>query len=80
MRHAFNLREGLRPSDFKLPRRCIGEPPQDKGPLSGRTIDYKTLISNFFRTIEWDDATGKPRRSALERLGGLEDVVRTLNL
>jgi aldehyde:ferredoxin oxidoreductase len=80
MRHAFNLREGLRPSDFKLPRRCIGQPPQDKGPLSGRTIDYKTLISNFFQAIEWDDATGKPRRSALERLGGLEDVVRTLNL
>ena len=80
MRHAFNLREGFGPSDFKLPRRCIGEPPQEKGPLAGRTIDYKTLISNFFQAIEWNEATGKPSRSSLEKLGGLEEVVRTLNL
>jgi aldehyde:ferredoxin oxidoreductase len=80
MRHAFNLREGLKPSDFKLPKRCIGEPPQDKGPLSGVTIDYTTLISNFFQAIEWDDATGRPSRSTLEKLGGLEEVIRTLNL
>jgi aldehyde:ferredoxin oxidoreductase len=80
MRHAFNFREGLRPSDFKLPKRCIGEPPQDKGPLSGVTIDHKTLIGNFFQAMEWDGGTGKPSRSALEKLGGLEEVIRTLNL
>jgi aldehyde:ferredoxin oxidoreductase len=80
MRHAFNLREGLRPSDFKLPKRCIGEPPQEKGPLSGVTIDYKTLIRNFFHAIEWDEATGRPSRSALEKLGGLDEVIRALNL
>jgi aldehyde:ferredoxin oxidoreductase len=80
MRHAFNFREGLRPSDFKLPKRCIGEPPQDKGPLSGVTIDHKTLIGNFFQAIEWDGRTGKPSRSALEKLGGFEEVIRTLNL
>jgi len=80
MRHAFNFREGLGPSDFKLPRRCIGQPPQEKGPLSGVTIEYKTLIRNFYQAIEWDDATGKPSRRALEKLGGLEEVIRTLNL
>jgi aldehyde:ferredoxin oxidoreductase len=80
MRHAFNLREGLKPSDFKLPKRCIGEPPQTEGPLKGITVDYKGFIRNFFKAMEWDEATGKPSRSSLEKLGGLEDVIKALNL
>ena len=80
MRQAFNLREGLKPTDFQLPRRSVGEPPQTEGPLEGVTVDYKSFIRNFFNAIEWDEATGKPSRSSLEKLGGMEDVIKSLGL
>jgi aldehyde:ferredoxin oxidoreductase len=80
MRHAFNLREGLRPSDFQLPKRCVGEPPLADGPLKGITVDYKGFIRNFFKAIEWDEISGKPSRSSLEKLGGMEAVIKALGL
>jgi aldehyde:ferredoxin oxidoreductase len=79
-RHAFNLREGMMPADFQLPKRCVGEPPQTEGPLKGVTVDHKALIHNFFKAIEWDETTGKPNRSSLEKLGGMEDVIDALGL
>jgi aldehyde:ferredoxin oxidoreductase len=80
MRHAFNLREGMKPTDFQLPKRSVGEPPQTEGPLEGITVDHKGFIRNFFKAIEWDETTGKPSRSSLEKLGGMEDVIKSLGL
>ena len=80
MRHAFNLREGLKPSDFQLPKRSVGEPPQTEGPLEGITVDHKGFIHNFFKAIEWDETTGKPSLNSLEKLGGMEDVIKSLDL
>ena len=78
MRLAFNLREGQKPSDFVLPPRSVGEPPQKEGPLAGITIDYKTLKRNFFVPMEWDEQTGNPSRKSLEALGGMDDVIKDL--
>jgi len=78
MRHAFNLREGLKPADFVLPKRAVGDPPQQAGPNKGVTIDNETLARNFFTVMEWDLQTGKPSRESLEALGGMEDVIRDL--
>jgi aldehyde:ferredoxin oxidoreductase len=78
MRHAFNLREGQRPSDVVLPRRLVGEPPQTEGPLKDVAIDHKTLAGNFFAALDWDAETGKPSRQSLEALGGMEDVIQNL--
>lgn len=80
LRHAFNLREGLKPADFLLPPRSVGEPPQTEGPLKGVTVDHKGFIRNFFKAVDWDETTGRPSRSSLERLGGMEDVIRSLGL
>jgi aldehyde:ferredoxin oxidoreductase len=80
MRHAFNLREGLKPADFQLPARSVGEPPQTEGPLKGVTVDHKGFIRNFFKAMDYDENTGRPSRSSLEKLGGLEDVIRSLGL
>lgn len=80
MRHAFNLREGLNPADFRLPERCVGDPPQTQGPLEGVTVDYKALIRNFFKAVSWDETTGRPSRASLEELGGMEDVIAALDL
>ena len=80
MRYAFNLREGLKPADFQLPERCVGTPPQALGPLEDVTVDHKAMIRNFFQAISWDETTGKPSRSSLEKLGGMEDVIAALGL
>ena len=80
MRHAFNLREGLNPADFQMPERWVGAPPQTQGPLEGVTVDHKGMIRNFFQAISWDETTGKPSRSSLEKLGGMEDVIAALGL
>jgi aldehyde:ferredoxin oxidoreductase len=80
MRHAFSLREGIKPADLKLPKRSVGEPPQTEGPLKGVTVDHKGFIRNFFKAIDWDETTGKPSRKSLEKIGGLEDVIKSLGL
>jgi aldehyde:ferredoxin oxidoreductase len=78
LRHAFNLREDLRPTDFALPPRAVGKPPQKKGPLAGVTVDSEMLGRNFFAMVGWDWETGKPTLGSLQKLGGLDDVIRDL--
>ncbi len=78
MRHAFDLREGLQPSDYVLPPRSVGEPAQADGPLAGVTIDHRLLGRNFFAEMQWDEVTGKPSRKSLEDQGGMEDVIKNL--
>lgn len=78
MRHAFNLREGLKPKDWVIPPRVVGEPPQKEGPLAGITIDHKQLAANFFNGMGWDAKSGKPSKNILELIGGMEDVAEEL--
>jgi aldehyde:ferredoxin oxidoreductase len=78
MRHAFNLREGQKPADFAAPKRSVGDPPQEEGPLAGCKVDHESLKRNFFAAMEWDEQTGKPSRESLEALGGLDDVIQDL--
>jgi aldehyde:ferredoxin oxidoreductase len=78
MRQAFNLREGQNPLETLLPSRSVGEPPQKEGPLTGVTIDHKTLAKNFYAAMDWDLESGKPSRMSLEALGGMEIVIQDL--
>ena len=78
IKQAFNLREGLKPADFCLPARSVGDPPLEAGPLAGIAIDDKRLGENFFAAMGWDPQTGKPSREALESMGGMADVVKDL--
>jgi aldehyde:ferredoxin oxidoreductase len=78
IKQAFNLREGLKPTDFVLPARSVGEPPQEEGPLAGIVIQHKQLAKNFFAAMDWDPGTGKPSRKALESMGGMDDIVADL--
>ena len=78
MRHAFNLREGQKSSDVIMPTRSVGAPPQQEGPLTGITIDHKTLHRNFCQAIQWDEESFVPSRKSLEALGGMEDVIKDL--
>ena len=77
MRQAFNVREGLRSGDFKVPNRVLGRPPPETGPVAGRSVDIETLGRDYLVAMDWDPDSGKPSRSKLQELG-LEDVAQVL--
>jgi len=79
LRHSFNVREGLNPRrDFKPHPRIYGDPPFDKGPAKGITLDMDMLSRSFYRAMHWDYETGKPDPEHLKKLG-LDEVVETLH-
>jgi aldehyde:ferredoxin oxidoreductase len=77
MRHAFNLREGFKPSDFTYPDRVLGKPPLKSGPLAGVTIHPEKLVAEYFERLDWDLKTGKPSQRKLRELG-LEFLIKDL--
>jgi aldehyde:ferredoxin oxidoreductase len=68
IRQAFNVREGLNALRFKVPGRLTGNPPREKGPLAGITIDEETLNTEYFAAMDWDLATSKPNKGKLLEL------------
>jgi aldehyde:ferredoxin oxidoreductase len=69
MRHLFNLREGIKPTQNVLPSRWVGHPPLEEGPLKGHSVDYRKLADNFFEAIGWDTETLAPDKDSLEDMG-----------
>ena len=69
LRQSFNIREGIRVSDIKLPGRLAGTPPLKEGPLSGVTIDVDNLRQEYFQSMGWDPDSGQPQPETLEKLG-----------
>lgn len=78
MRHAFNVREGIKPSDLTISARAVGKPALSAGPLAGVSIDTELLARNFFESVNWDFETGRPAREMLERVGHLDEVIEDL--
>ena len=76
LRHCFNLREGIRPSDVRLPKRMAGDPPQTEGPVAGVTLDVDNLAREYRQAMGWDPDSGQPEGKTLEKLG-LADLVKT---
>jgi aldehyde:ferredoxin oxidoreductase len=68
LRHCFNIREGLKPDDFKLPKRLMGIPPFASGPTAGVTLDIETVKKSYFQVLDWDITTGKPSKEKLAAL------------
>jgi len=68
LRQCFNLREGIKPSDIKLPKRMIGIPPKMEGPLKGVTIDIESLRKEFYKKMGFDVNSGEPTKSTLKDL------------
>jgi aldehyde:ferredoxin oxidoreductase len=79
MRQIFNVREGIKPKDFKLPNRILGKPPIASGPLKGITIDADKLTKEYLKkTMHWSYSTGKPSKARLVKLGGFKKVLADL--
>lgn len=77
LRHAFNLREGIRYQDTKMHNRAKGVPSLGRGPHANTTLDTETLAREFYREMAWDFETGNPARDRLEKLG-LDEVVKDI--
>ena len=77
MRHAFNLREGLRREDFTITDRMAGRQPLKGGPTKGITLDEVRLGDNFYNAIGYYQ-DGTPYLDMLEITGGLECVINDL--
>lgn len=75
LRQAFNVREGLTPSDFQLPKRILSALPA--GPTGGVKIDIAALRDDYFRAMDWEPATGRPSAEKLRELG-LEEALAAL--
>jgi len=77
LRHAFNVREGISYKDTRMTGRAIGDPPLEKGPHAGFTMEAETLAREFYEKMGWDFETGKPLKDRLEDLG-LDEVVKDI--
>lgn len=75
LRHCFNLREGFKPSDFRLPARVIGEPPLTYGPLKNVKIGAEAMAKSCLKEMGLDELTGKACPEKIKELG-LEDLVQ----
>jgi aldehyde:ferredoxin oxidoreductase len=73
LRQLFNFREGVRPGDFKLPKR-ISEPPAD-GPLKEMRYPIEEIRRTYFQAMNWDPITGEPSPKRLKDLG-LQEVIQ----
>ena len=77
LRQAFTLREGIEISNNELPDRVIGNPPADKGPLKGKTIEYKEFYRNYCKKMGWNPENGYPLKETLENIN-LKFVIKDL--
>jgi aldehyde:ferredoxin oxidoreductase len=68
LRTGFNLREGVRNVDIKIPDRILGKPPLQKGPLAGVTVDVDRQVHDYLEAMGWDTKTGVPKRETLKAL------------
>ena len=68
LRVAFNLREGIKNADVKVPGRVIGNPPLQAGPTKGISVDLDVQQREYFEEMGWSQ-DGVPSKKTLERLG-----------
>ena len=69
MRQMFNIRQGLRPSDWHLPSRIEGTPPATEGMIKGITLRTDENVRYHWKAFGWDDKTGEPLPQTVNALG-----------
>ncbi len=76
LRNAFNLREGIAPSDFRPHARMMGEGDGllDAGPLAGVQAPLEQLKRDYYQAMAWDPDTGRLSRTRAEQLG-MDDLL-----
>jgi aldehyde:ferredoxin oxidoreductase len=71
LRNAFNVREGLKPSEFAPHPRMLGQGDGNlqSGPLKGVTVPLAELKDDYYRAMGWNPETGRLARSRADALG-----------
>jgi aldehyde:ferredoxin oxidoreductase len=71
LRAAFNRREGIKPGDFKIPPRMLGEGDGNlsAGPLKGVRVPLPVLKDDYFAAMTWNKDTGHISRARATELG-----------
>ena len=79
LRHAFNLREGLNPIEFKVPGRVLGDPPYKDGNVRDVTVPAREMVREYCEQVRWDPVTARPAPELLQELG-LEFVAKDIGV
>jgi aldehyde:ferredoxin oxidoreductase len=69
---AFNVREGITPDMFTMPKRLTR--PLTVGPATGVHVDFSQIKESWFKAMDWSLDNGKPTKRALTELGLAEFV------
>jgi len=69
LRQCYNVREGVSPGSVRVPDRARGEPPLERGPLAGVTVDVEAMRAEFYNALRWDPETGVPTEECMRSLG-----------
>lgn len=69
LRQMFNIKHGYDPAAVVLPKRMLGEPPLQTGPLKGVSLKNKEQVSMHWKAFGWDENTGVPLQETIENLG-----------
>ncbi|MCK4260508.1 MAG: aldehyde ferredoxin oxidoreductase family protein [Halanaerobiales bacterium] len=72
IRHAFNLREGIKPDTIKLPNRAKGVPPLKKGPNKNMTPNFDGAGRDYYIAMGWNPETAYPLPETLDELDLLD--------
>jgi len=65
LRQIFTLREGIKIVDNRMPGRSIGDPPFERGPTKGKTIDYIKEYKGYCEKMGWNPENGVPLKDTL---------------
>jgi aldehyde:ferredoxin oxidoreductase len=76
LERSFNVREGARRKDDRLPRRFLEETLKEGG-SRGVVVPLEPMLDDYYEARGWDKRTGIPTREKLVELG-LEDVADDL--
>jgi aldehyde:ferredoxin oxidoreductase len=74
LRNAFNRREGIKPADFVIPTRLLGEGDGllDAGPLRGVRVPLPMLRDDYHTAMQWNKTTGTVSKARAQELGMAE--------
>ena len=78
LRQAFNVREGIKPADFKPHARMMGQGDGNlpEGPLKGIEVPLEQLKNDYFAAMGWDPQTGRLNEDRAQALG-ISDLIGT---
>lgn len=77
LRQSFTIREGVKIAQNDLPSRVIGDPPFEKGPNKGVTVNYRDFYKGVCKEMGWNPENGYPLRETLRELN-LDYVIKDI--